>query len=101
MTLTLAILLGSLAVYSWKILGFSIPTRFLEEPRVSRVVLLLTVALLSALLGTQGFTSSQAVVFDERVPALIVAAVLLRLKAPYIVVVAVAAATAAGLRLLL
>jgi hypothetical protein len=100
MSLTIAIILASLAVYSWKILGFSIPTRFLEEPRVSRIVTLLTVALLSALLGTQGLTTGQSVVLDERLPALAVAAVLLRFRAPYILVVAVAAGVAALLRIL-
>lgn len=100
MNLTLAVLLASAAVFSWKLLGFSIPTSVLEKPIVSRIVGLLTVALLSALLGIQGLTTGQNITLDERVPALAVAGLLLWIKAPYIVVVICAALVAALLRYL-
>jgi hypothetical protein len=44
-------------------------------------------------------TGQQAVVFDARFVALIVAAILLKLRAPFLVVVLAAAACAALLRL--
>jgi hypothetical protein len=65
----------------------------------------LTIALLAGLVGVQTFigtnsaTAKQEVVFDARFAALIVAMVLLKLRAPFIVIVLVAAATAALLRL--
>jgi branched-subunit amino acid transport protein len=98
-TLTVAILIASLAVYSWKILGHSVPKSLLKSPRVSRIAGLLTVALLSALVGVQGFTSSGQIQFDARVPALLVAAIFLYLRAPFIVMVAAAALVAALVRL--
>lgn len=98
MTLTLAILLASLAVYSWKFFGYLVPERVLERPVVARVASLLTVALLSALLATQTFTAGSEIVFDGRVVAVLVAAILLMLRAPFLVVVIAAAAVASLLQ---
>jgi uncharacterized membrane protein len=100
LTLTLAILLASAAVYSWKIFGYLVPQRLLEKPAVSRVAGLLTVALLAALLATQAMTSNSEIKFDGRIAALVVAAALLKLRAPFLVVVVAAAAVAALLRAL-
>lgn len=100
MTLTLAILLASAAVYSWKIFGYLVPQRLLEKPAVSRVAGLLTVALLAALLATQAMTSNSEIKFDGRIAALVVAAALLKLRAPFLVVVVAAAAVAGLLRAL-
>lgn len=99
MTLTLAVVVASLAVYSWKFIGLSVPKSILRNSRVSRIAGLLTVALLSALIGVQGLTTNAEIVFDARVPALLVAATLLYFRAPFIVMVAVAAAVAALIRL--
>ena len=98
MTLTLAILIASLAVYSWKFFGYLVPERVLERPVVARVASLLTVALLSALLATQTFTAGSEIVFDGRVVAVSVAAILLMLRAPFLVVVIAAAAVASLLQ---
>jgi hypothetical protein len=97
-TLTLAILIASLAVYSWKFFGYLVPERVLEKPVVARIASLLTVALLSALLATQTFTAGSEIVYDGRVIAVLVAALLLMLRAPFLVVVIAAAAVAALLQ---
>jgi hypothetical protein len=97
-TLTLAILIASLAVYSWKFFGYLVPERVLDRPVVARVASLLTVALLSALLATQTFTAGSEIVFDGRVVAVLVAAILLMLRAPFLVVVIAAAAVASLLQ---
>lgn len=97
----IAILLASAAVYSWKFFGFLVPERFLEKPVVSRIAALLTVALLSALMATQALTKDGQIVFDARIASMGVAALLLKFKAPFLVVVAAAAATAALLRWLM
>jgi hypothetical protein len=99
-TLTLAILIASAAVYSWKFLGYLVPARFLERPVVSRTASLLTVALLAALLATQAFTTQSEIRFDGRVIALLVSAALLKFRAPFLVVVLAAAVVAALLRTL-
>ena len=98
MTLTLAILIASLAVYSWKFFGYLMPERTLEKPVVARIASLLTVALLSALLATQAMTTQSQIVFDGRLVAVAVAALLLKLRAPFLVLVIAAAAVAALLQ---
>ena len=60
----------------------------------------MTVALLAALVGVQTLTSGHTLVVDARLPALVVAAAALALRAPFIVVVLAAALTAAALRAL-
>ncbi|BDS50343.1 AzlD domain-containing protein [Rhodoluna lacicola] len=99
MTLWLGILIASAAVYSWKLLGFLVPSSVLNNPKISRIANLLTVALLAALLGVQGLTGSGEIQFDARIPALGLAAVLLYFRAPFVVMVAASAALAALIRL--
>jgi branched-subunit amino acid transport protein len=59
---------------------------------------LISVPLLSALILVQTLTTEHAVVLDARAPALAVAAALVYKRAPFLVVVIAAAATAALLR---
>jgi hypothetical protein len=94
------ILLASLIILVLKLVGYLVPPSFMERPTPSRVATLLTVALLSALVVTQTLERDHQIVVDARLPALGVAAVLLALRAPFIVVVISAALVAAGLRLL-
>ena len=95
-----AILVGAVGCYVWKIAGLSVPARVLAHPVVERVADLLPVALLSALIGVQVFGSGHSLVVDARLLGLGVAVGLLVLRAPFIVVVLGAAATAALVRLL-
>jgi branched chain amino acid efflux pump len=64
----------------------------------ARVLDLLAPALLAALVATQAFASDEELVLDERAAGLLAAGVAILLRAPLLVVVLVAAATAAGLR---
>lgn len=100
MSLWIGILIASALVYSWKILGFMVPSSVLNHPTISRIASLLTVALLAALLGVQGVVANNQIVFDARIPALMVAAILLWVRAPFVVMVAAAAAVAGLLRFL-
>ena len=93
-----AIVLASAVVLATKLVGHLLPEHWLAQPRVARVAGLVTVALLAALVATQAFTTGGALVLDARVAALAVAAVALALRAPFIVVVVLAALTAALLR---
>lgn len=98
--LWIAVILASLASFVQKWLGYQVPRTVLERPLVSRATALLPVALLGALVATQTAASGQALVLDARVAALGVAAVLLWLRAPFLLVVVAAAAAAALLRAL-
>lgn len=99
MTLWNAVLLASCICVALKGIGYLIPPKALEAPRPARITDLLTVALLAALVAVQTLGAGQAIVVDARVPAVLVAAGLLMLRAPFLVVVAAAAVVAALLRL--
>lgn len=99
MSIWSAILLAALICVALKAVGYLVPPKVLEAPRPARISDLLTVALLAALVAVQTFGAGQAIVVDARVPALLVAAGLLWLRQPFLVVVVAAAAVAALLRL--
>lgn len=93
------LLAGCAACYLLKLAGLSMPQRWLQEPRIQRTVPLLPVALLAALIGINTFSSGTALALDARAAALAVAGVAVLLRAPFLVVVVAAAATAALVRL--
>ena len=99
MTMWTAVLVASIVCVALKTLGYLIPPKWLEAPRPARTADLLTVALLAALVAVQTLGQGQEVVVDARVPAVLVAAGLLMLRAPFLVVVIAAALVAALLRL--
>jgi membrane-associated phospholipid phosphatase len=94
------VLVASAACYALKLAGLSLPARWLQDARIQRTVPLLPVALLAALVATQTFSLGQHLVLDVRAAALGVALIAVLLRAPFLVVIVVAAATAALLRLL-
>ncbi len=94
------ILVASAACYALKLAGLSLPQRWLQNPRVQRTVPLIPIALLAALVATQTFATGQHLVLDVRAAALAVAVVAVIFRAPFLVVIVLAAATAALLRLL-
>ena len=93
------ILVASVSCYALKLAGVSLPQSWLRDPRIQRTVPLLPIALLAALVGTQTFSLGRHLVLDVRAASLLVAIVAVALRAPFLVVVAAAAATAALLRL--
>jgi hypothetical protein len=99
MTVWHVILIATAATLALKLAGHLVPAGFLERERPARIADLLTVALLAALIAVQTLGAGQALTVDARVPAVIVAAALYAVRTPFIVVVAVAAAVAAGIRL--
>ena len=94
------VLVGAGACYLLKLAGLSLPQRWLQDERIQRTVPLIPVALLAALVATQTFSTGQHLVVDVRAAALGVALIAVLLRAPFLVVVAAASATAALLRLL-
>ncbi|HSE10197.1 MAG TPA: AzlD domain-containing protein [Nocardioidaceae bacterium] len=95
-----AIVLTAVGAYLFKLAGLSIPGAVLEHPLVHRIADLMPVALLSALVAVQVFTDGPELALDARAAGLAVAVVALLLRAPFIVVVLVAALTAGILRML-
>ncbi|HET9859511.1 MAG TPA: AzlD domain-containing protein [Nocardioidaceae bacterium] len=95
-----AIAVTAVGCYLLKLAGLSVPGHVLEKPIVERIADLLPVALLAALIAVQVFATGPELVVDARVAGLLAAMVALLLRAPFIVVVLVAALTAALIRLL-
>jgi len=69
-------------------------------PRTARVLGLLAPALLAALVATNAFADGESLALDERGAGLLAGGVAVLLRAPLLMVVVIAAATAAGLRAL-
>ncbi len=94
------VLVASAACYMLKLAGLSLPSRWLQDVRIQRTVPLLPVALLAALVAIQTFSLGQHLVLDVRAAAIGVAVIAVLLRAPFLVVIVAAAATAALLRLI-
>jgi branched chain amino acid efflux pump len=69
-------------------------------PRVDRVIALLAPAMLAALVAINTFASGRSLTIDARVAGIVAAIVAIRLRAPLLVVVVVAAAVTAVVRAL-
>ncbi|MFF3766869.1 AzlD domain-containing protein [Streptomyces sp. NPDC001922] len=99
MSVWIAIGLTAVGCYLVKLLGLSVPAGVLERPRVKQLAALLPVALLSALIAIQTFGGDgRTLVLDARAAGLVAAALALVLRAPFLVVVAVAVLVTAGVR---
>jgi branched-subunit amino acid transport protein len=99
----LAVLSCALGCYLLKLAGMSVPERVLAHPVLRRTADLLPVVLLAALVAVQVLVSrgpdGPELGVDARLAGLGAAFLALLLRAPFIVVVFVAALTAALLRL--
>ena len=101
MTLWTTVLVASGLSFALKLLGYLVPHHLLDGPAVSRVTAMLPVALLSALVVVQTFTDQTGgLTLDARAAGVAVAVTALLLRAPFLLVVILAAATAAALRAL-
>ncbi|GAA3865000.1 hypothetical protein GCM10022381_06000 [Leifsonia kafniensis] len=92
------IILASIACLALKLAGYLVPPSLLAKPAPARIADLLTVALLAALIAVQTLGAGEAIVFDARIPAVLVAVVLFALRVPFILVVIAAAGVAAAIR---
>jgi hypothetical protein len=93
-----AIIAGSIGCYLLKLWGWALPGAVVDHPVVSRLGTLLPITLLAALVAVQVAGDGQGLSADARLAGLAVATVALLLRAPFLVVVLVSAATAAALR---
>jgi Branched-chain amino acid transport protein (AzlD) len=97
----IAVLATAGGCYALKLAGLTIPRRLLGNARMRRFAELVPVALLAALIAVQAAASGRSLVLDPaRLAGLAAAMLALLLRAPFLLVIAVAAGTAAGLRAL-
>lgn len=90
-----ALVLLAAGTYALKAAGPLLLGRRSLSPALERAATLLPAALLAALVISSTAAVDRRIVLDARLPALLVAAGLLWLRAPFVVVVLGAAATAA------
>ncbi|MFF3492327.1 AzlD domain-containing protein [Streptomyces sp. NPDC002795] len=100
MNVWIAIAVTAVGCYAVKLIGLLVPAGALERPVVKRLSALLPVALLAALTAQQTFADGRVLLLDARAAGLAAAAVALVLRAPFLVVVAVAVVVTAGVRAL-
>jgi hypothetical protein len=92
-----AIIATSFIAFMLKYLGQAVPAAWLENARIQKFALYLPTALLGALVAVQSLGSEKNIVFDARSIGVLVAGVALFFKAPFPVVVLLAALTSAGI----
>ncbi|RJL31224.1 AzlD domain-containing protein [Bailinhaonella thermotolerans] len=101
MNLWIAVIATCVGCYALKIAGLAAPRRLLDHPGVRRFAALVPIALLSALIVVQTFGQGQSLTLDgPRLAGLGAAVAALLLRAPFLVVLLVAAAVTAAVRLL-
>lgn len=85
----------SILAFLIKYSGTLIPNKVLESDAVRKINALLPIAMLSALVAVQAFATKRELVVDHRAAGLVVAAIALRLKAGFPIVVGSAALVSA------
>ncbi|TYB44679.1 AzlD domain-containing protein [Actinomadura chibensis] len=101
MNVWIAVVATGLGCYALKLAGLVTPQRVLDDPRMRRFTELVPVALLTALIAVQALADGRALELDgPRLAGLGAAVAALLLRAPFLLVLVIAAGVAAGLRLL-
>lgn len=88
------IALASAGAFALKLAGYAVPARWLQSPRMAQVAASMTVALLAALTVMNTLAEGTSLVLDARLAALLVAGLALWLRAPFLLVVVLGAASA-------
>ena len=96
MKLWLAVLIACAGCAALKLAGFVVPSRLLESSVARRILEALPVTLLSALIAVSVFATGNHLTLDLRAAGLAVALMLVAIRAPFLVVVVAACATAAA-----
>lgn len=100
MNLWALVIATSAGCYALKLGGYLVPARVLDHPRAKQLVEMLPVALLAALVVVQAVADGKHLHFDgPRLAGFAVGAVAVWRRAPFLVIVVLAALTAALLRL--
>lgn len=96
MKLWLAVLIACAGCAVLKLAGFVVPSRLLDSSVARRTLEALPVTLLSALIAVSVFATGNHLTLDSRAAGLAVALILVAIRAPFLVVVVAACATAAA-----
>lgn len=94
------LVIASLICLGMKIAGYLVPGAVLDNPRIAHTAAMVTCGLLAALVVTQTFAIGTTLVVDARLVAVVVAAIALARRAPFILVVVLGAIAAALTRAL-
>ena len=100
LTLVIATVVLGVGTFAFRFAGPVLRSRIELSPQVERVMAVSAVVLLAALVATSALLEGQEFAGYARPAGVAVGGVLAWRKAPFVVVVLAAAATAAGLRLL-
>ncbi|MFT4298691.1 MAG: AzlD domain-containing protein [Aeromicrobium sp.] len=95
-----AVLLVCGGCYLLKLAGLSMPQAVLEHPVTARITALIPIGLLAALVAVQAAAGEREVVADARLAGLAVAVACLVARVPFLVMLILAAAATAAIRLL-
>ena len=96
MTATWYVVVGtSVLCFLIKYVGHVVPAHWLSQPRVQRIKAYVPVVLLGALVAVQTAASKTHLAVDHRLVGILVAAAALKLRAPFPVVVFLAALASA------
>ena len=90
-----AVIGASALCFLLKLLGYSLPESFLSNPRLQRINALIPVVLLSALVASQTLTKESSVIVDHRLAGVLVAALALKMRVSFPVMMVAAAVTSA------
>ena len=93
--LWIATLGASVICYLLKLLGYSLPQSTLNNPRVQRINTFIPIVLLSALVSVQTLTFNSEVVIDHRLAGVAVAALALKMRVSFPLMMVAAALTSA------
>lgn len=93
--LWIATLGASALCYLLKFLGYSLPDSILNNPRIQRINTLIPIVLLSALVAVQTLTLESQVVIDHRLAGVAVAAIALKMRVSFPLMMISAALTSA------
>ena len=89
------VIIASLIAFALKFAGFLVPKAILENDLFRKIIPILPIGMLSGLIAVQVFASKQEIVFDGRIAGILVGMIALVFRAPFIVVVVLAATVTA------
>jgi branched-subunit amino acid transport protein len=94
-SLWIATLITSAICFLLKFVGYSLPESLLNRPAIQRINSFIPIALLSALVAVQTFGADRNIVVDHRLAGVGAAAIALRFKASFPVMMLLAAIVSA------
>jgi len=93
--LWIATLGASVICYLLKLIGYSLPQSMMNNPRLQRINTFIPIVLLSALVSVQTMTLNSEVVIDHRLAGVAVAALALKMRVSFPLMMLAAALTSA------